>query len=85
MLESLEKHNKAINDINTKIEKLNINYENETKRRYGEINTRINKLEEDIYKLKINRIDSEPNAIISVESGSNTLVINNNNNINFFD
>ena len=85
MLESLEKHDKAINDINTKIEKLNINYENETKRRYGEINTRINKLEEDINKLKINRIDSEPNAIISVESGSNTLVINNNNNINFFD
>ena len=82
MLESLEKHNKAINDINTKIEKLNINYENETKRRYGEINTRINKLEEDINKLKINRIDSEPNAIISVESGSNTLVINNNNNNN---
>ena len=64
LFEFFEKYNVSINDLNTKLNKLNIDYENETKKRYNQINERIDKIEggakdinNDLINQKINDID----------------------------
>ena len=47
LFEILEEHNVAITDLNTKLNKINSDYENETKKRYNQIIDRISKVEED--------------------------------------
>ena len=64
LFEFFEKYDVSIKDLNTKLNKLNIDYENETKKRYNQINERIDKFEEgvkdinnDFINQKINDLD----------------------------
>ena len=54
LFEFFEKYDISIKDLNTKLNKLNTDYENETKKRYNQINERLNKFEEGIKDINNN-------------------------------